>query len=69
MGYLEGRAKVGSLLTPEVGLAHVVVGVAMEYVDHRLSREWRGRFPALAEAVALCSARPSFEETKLGTEP
>ena len=46
------------------GLADLVMGVALEYIDFRYAHDWRSGHPRLAQWLAGVGARPSFLETR-----
>ncbi|UTV29525.1 glutathione S-transferase family protein [Photobacterium atrarenae] len=50
---------------PDISICDVVIGVALAYLDFRLSEiPWRSDFPALADWMTQIEARKSFEATR-----
>lgn len=47
----------------QFGLADIVMGVALQYIDIRYPHDWRSVHPALARWHAGITARPSFMQT------
>ena len=66
---LEREPRTGPYFGPEFGVADIVVGVALEYVDLRAPLNWRTWCPALVAWLAPISARPSFQRTALASDP
>lgn len=51
------------LVGRQFGLADLVFGVALQYIDIRYPHDWRAAHPALAKWAAGITARKSFIET------
>ena len=62
---LDKEPKAGPYFTSEITIADLSVGVAIEYIDHRLRLDWRSRLPRLASWLEPISGRPSFLGTAL----
>ena len=52
-----------------MSLADIAVGVALEYVDFRLTLDWRKRLPSLAGWLEPIARRASFVKTAFSDVP
>jgi len=66
---LEKEPKKLPYFGSEMSLADIAVGVALEYVDFRLTLDWRKRLPSLAGWLEPIARRASFVKTAFSDVP